>query len=152
MGSNFFSTLGIFWTLFLDSPRVHATPWFFYIFLRLARTWNMPKTWNFFCNQSKNGIYRVKALDELIIFAIHHNFPKRLFRAVEAVKVGGNMQKMTFFLFQLGMGYGVRKMTARIRRVFLLLRSTLPDPYPPRYGFFSGSKWPKIIENFCFRV
>ena len=46
------------------------------------------KNLKIFCNQSKNGIYRVKALDELIIFAIHHNFPKRLFRAVEAVKVG----------------------------------------------------------------
>ena len=29
------------------------------------------------------------------------------------------MQKMTFFQFQLGMGYGVRKMTARVWRVFL---------------------------------
>jgi hypothetical protein len=112
----------------------------------------MPKTWKFFCNQSKNGIYRVKALDELIIFAIHHNFPKRLFRAVEAVKVGWNMQKMNFFLFQLGMGYGVRKMTARVWRVFLLLRSTFPDPYPSRYGSFCGSKWPKIIKIFYFRV
>ena len=35
-----------------------------------------------------------------------------LFRAVKAVKV-------TFFQFQLEMGYGVRKMTARVWRVFL---------------------------------
>ena len=62
------------------------------------------------------------------------------------------MQKMTFFHFQLGMGYGVRKMTARVWRVFLLFRSTLPDPYPPRYRSFSGSKWPKITKIFYFRV
>ena len=63
----------------------------FRIFLHIfkARS-NMKHAKNvkFFCNQSKNGIYRVKALDELINFAIHHNFPKRLFRAVEGVKVG----------------------------------------------------------------
>ena len=62
------------------------------------------------------------------------------------------MQKMTFFLFQLGMGYGVRKMTARVWRVFLLLRSTFPDPYPSRYGSLCGSKWPKINKIFCFRL
>ena len=59
---------------------------------------------------------------------------------------------MTFFQFQLGMGYGVRKMTARLWRVFLLLRVTLPDPYLPRYGPLCRSKWPKIIKIFCFRV
>ena len=62
------------------------------------------------------------------------------------------MQKMTFFQFQLGMGYGVRKMTARVWRVFLLLRSTFPDPYPPRYGSFCGSKWLKFIKIFYSRV
>ena len=101
---------------------------------------NDQKSSKFLCKQSKNGIYRVKALDELIIFAIHHNFPRRLFRAVEAVKVGRNMQKIVFFQFRLGMGYGVRKITARVLRVFLLLRSTLPDPYPSRYGPFCCSK------------
>jgi hypothetical protein len=101
---------------------------------------NDPKSSKIFCLQLKNIIYRVKALDELIIFAIHHNFPKHLFRAVEAVKVGRNMQKMNFFQFQPGMGYGVRKMTARVWRVFLLLGSTFPDPYPPKYGPLSGSK------------
>ena len=55
-------------------------------------------------------------------------------------------------LFQLGMGYGVRKMTARVWRVFLLLRSTFPDPYPPRYESLCGSKWPKINKIFDFRV
>ena len=55
---------------------------------------------------------KVVALDELIIFAIHGNFPRRLFRAVEAFEVGRNMQNMTFFIFQLDTGYGVRKMTA----------------------------------------
>jgi hypothetical protein len=79
----------------------------------------------FFFNQSKNLIYRVKALDELIIFSIHGNFPKCLFRAVEAVKVGLNMLKMCFFLFQVSMGYGVRKMTARVWRVFLRPSPTL---------------------------
>ncbi len=59
---------------------------------------------------------------------------------------------MTFFQFQLGMGYGVRKMTARVWRVFLLIRSTFPDSYPSRYGPFYGSKWPKIIKIFCFWV
>ena len=113
---------------------------------------NDRKSSKFFCKQSKNRIYRVKAHDELIIFAIHGNFPKRLFRAVEAVKRGRNMQKMTFFIIQLRMGYGVRKMTARVWRVFLLLRSTFLDPYPPRYGSLSGSKWPKIIKIFYFRV
>ena len=51
----------------------------------------------------------VVALDELIIFATHDNFPKRIFRAVEVLKVCKNMQKMTFLLFQVGMGYGVPK-------------------------------------------
>ena len=36
----------------------------------------------------------VVALDELIIFATHDNFPKRIFRAVEVLKVCKNMQKM----------------------------------------------------------
>ena len=62
------------------------------------------------------------------------------------------MQKMTYFQFQLGMGYGVRKMTARVWRVFLLLRSTLPDPYPSRYGSLRGSKWPKFIKILFFWV
>ena len=62
------------------------------------------------------------------------------------------MQKMTFFPFQLGMGYGVRKMTARVWWVFLLFRSTFPDPSPSRYRSFCGSKWPKIIKIFCFWV
>ena len=63
----------------------------------------------------------VVALDELIIFAIHDNFPKRIFRAAEVLKVCKNMQKMTFLLFQVGMGYGVRKMTERAWRVILVL-------------------------------
>ena len=61
----------------------------FRIFLHIFKNRSTKKrenTWNFFCNWSKNGIYRVRALDELIIFAIHHNFPKRLFRAVEAME------------------------------------------------------------------
>ena len=62
------------------------------------------------------------------------------------------MQKMCFFQFQLGMGYGVRKMTARVLRIFLLLRTTFPDPYPSRYGTLCGSKWPKINKIFCFRL
>ena len=41
--------------------------------------------------------------------------------------------KNDFFQFQLGMGYGVRKMTARVWRVFLLFRSTF---------FFSDPKFP----------
>ncbi len=116
MGLNFFSRSRIFLDAFFgfhvcsrDSLIFFRFLGSFYIFLRPARTWNMPKTWNFFFKWSKNGIYRVKALDELIIFALHHNFPKCLFRAVEVVKVGWNMQKMTFFLFQLGMGYGCAK-------------------------------------------
>jgi hypothetical protein len=32
------------------------------------------------------------------------------------------------------------------------LGSTFPDPYPPKYGPLSGSKWPKIVKIFCFRV
>ena len=32
-------------------------------------------------------MHKVKALDELIIFAIHGNFPRRLFRAVEDVNL-----------------------------------------------------------------
>ena len=59
----------------------------------------------------------VVALDELIIFATHDNFPKRIFRAVEVLKVCKNMQKMTFLLFQVGMGFGVRKMTECAWRV-----------------------------------
>ena len=50
--------------------------------------------------ETKNQIHRVVAVGELIIFAIHGNFPKRLFRAVEALEVGENMQKITFFLFK----------------------------------------------------
>ena len=95
-------------------------------------------------------MHKVKALDELIIFAIHGNFPRRLFRAVEdvnlrnftsfyqitgfrsgtvvGVKLGWNMQKITFFLFQVGMWYGVGETTARVSEYF----STLPDPSPLR--------------------
>ena len=47
----------------------------------------------------KNGIYRVVALDVRIIFTIHVNFLRRLFRAVEAGKVGWNMQKFLFSNF-----------------------------------------------------
>ena len=39
-------------------------------------------------------------------FAIYGNFPKCFFRAVEVLEVGKNMQKMTFFKFQVAMGYG----------------------------------------------
>ena len=45
----------------------------------------------------------VVALDELIIFAMQGNFPKRLFRAVQVLEVGQNMQKMTFLLFKVAM-------------------------------------------------
>ena len=48
--------------------------------------------------------YNAIAFDELIIFAIYGNFPKCLFRAVEVLEVGKNMQKMTFFKFQVAMG------------------------------------------------
>ena len=48
----------------------------------------------------------VVALDELIIFAMQGNFPKRLFRAVQVLEVGQNMQKMTFLLFKVAMRYG----------------------------------------------
>ena len=40
------------------------------------------------------------------------------------------MQKITYFQFQLGIGYGMRKMTALVWRVFSLLKSCFPDPYP----------------------
>ena len=50
--------------------------------------------------ETKNQIHRDVALGELIIFAIHGNFPKRLFRAVDALEVDENMQKMTLFLFK----------------------------------------------------
>ena len=75
------------------------------------------------------GLFPNTTLDELIIFATYGNFPKRLFRAVRILEVGKNMQKMIIFLFQSGMGYGVRKMTERVRRVFLLSRSNFPDPF-----------------------
>ena len=90
-------------------------------------SWDIRQTWNFFCKWPKNGIYRVVALDELIIFASYGYFPKRLFRAVEAVKVGWNLHKMTFFQFQVGMRDGVRKMNARVWRLFLL-EVDLPQP------------------------
>ena len=41
-----------------------------------------------------------------------------------------NMQKMTFFQFQLSRDMGVRKMTARVWLIFLIQRSTFPDSYP----------------------
>ena len=50
------------------------------------------------------------------------------------------------------MGYGVRKMTERVLRVFLLLRSTFPHPYLSIYGLIWGSKWPKMVTIFCFRI
>ena len=57
-----------------------------------------------------------------------------------------------FFAISTEYGIWVRKMTARVWRVFLLSRATLPDPYPPRYGPLFGSKWSKIIKIFYFRV
>ena len=69
------------------------------------------------------------ALDELVIFVAYGNFPKRLFRAVEVLEVGKNMQKITFLLFEVGIRYGVRKMTAWVWCVFLVCMSTFPEPY-----------------------
>ena len=88
----------------------------------------------------------VVALDELIIFAIHGNFPKRLFRAGEVLKVCKNMQKMTFLLFQVGMGYGVRKMTERAWRVILVLRSNLQDLFYSIYPYHV----PNRFDSLCF--
>jgi hypothetical protein len=51
----------------------------------------------------KNQIHKDVALGELIIFAFHGNFLKHLFRSVEAMEVGENMQKMTFYYLS---GYG----------------------------------------------
>ena len=55
-----------------------------------------PKPLKNILKKTKNQIHRDVALGELIIFAIHGNFPKRLFQAVEAFEVGRNMQKMTY--------------------------------------------------------
>ena len=53
-------------------------------------------------------MHKVKALDELIIFAIHGNFPRRLFRAVEDV----NLRNFTSFYqitgFRSGTVVGVK--------------------------------------------
>ena len=52
---------------------------------------------------------RKKAFDKLTIFAIYSNFQKCLFRAVEVLEVGKNMQKMTFFNFKLPWDMGSAK-------------------------------------------
>jgi hypothetical protein len=54
---------------------------------------------NFFSNQSKNGIYRVKALDELIIFAIHQNFQNAYFGLWRPLKCVQICKKWLFFNF-----------------------------------------------------
>ena len=80
------------------------------------------------------------------------NFPGRVFRAVEGVKVGWNMQKMCFFTFNWVWYMGCAKWQHGVWRVFLLMGSTFPDPYPPRFGPICESKWPKIDNFFYFRV
>ena len=63
-----------------------------------VETHDSSKTFKKILKETKNQIHRDVALGELIFFAIYGNFPKRLFRAVEALEVCENMQKITFFL------------------------------------------------------
>ncbi len=123
---------------------------FFYIFLRPARTWNMPKTWIFFLMWSKNGIFRVKALDELIIFAIDHNFPKCLFRAVEVVKVGWNMQKMTFFNFNWVWDMGCAKWPLGSGEYFYYWGRPSPTLIHRDMGPYVGQNDQKSTKFFVF--
>ena len=63
--------------------------------------------------------------------------------------MGRNMQKMTFFQFRLGMGYGVRKMTARVWRVFLLYRPS-PALIHRDMGPLVGQNDTKSSKNIIF--
>ena len=114
-----------FFGRFFWSPHVFTRlPDFFQIF-KARSTKKRENTWIFFCKWSKNGIYRVRALDELIIFAIHHIFPKRLFRAVEAMEpdLGPSqplflIQKFFFYSGSVGICWACSPWGARSKSIF----------------------------------
>ena len=64
--------------------------------------------------------------------------------------MGGNMPKMSFFQYRLGMGYGVRKMTARVWRVFLLLIRPSPTLIHRDIGPYVGQNDQKSSKIFVF--
>ena len=112
-------------SVFSYYPCVRAPVWFFFLIFQILKDCSTKKRLKtFFSIYSKNQI-SVVAVDELIIFSMHVNFPKCLFFAVEVLEVDQNVQKITFFIFIQDMGYEMRKTISRVRGIFFDIQGDL---------------------------